>query len=65
MGTVFWGDVVWYSFEKAKRDEGIISDQKYQKQIFWDLYFEDFKFWEWLKKMHIYTAYKNKELIKF
>ena len=35
----FYGDVV---FNKAYRDKDSILDQKYEKQIFWDLYHEDF-----------------------
>ena len=35
-----------FCFNMAYRDEDIILDQKYEKQIFWDLYYEDFKFRE-------------------
>ena len=50
----------------AYRDEDSILDQICEKQIFSAFYYEDLKFSEWLKKMHIKrnTIY-NKELIKF
>ena len=42
-------------------------DQKYEKQIFWDLNYEDFEFSNWLKNMHIAhiwnTAHNNTTLI--
>ena len=43
------------SFNMSYGNEYRILDQKYEKQIFWDLYYEDFKFWKelWLKKMQI------------
>ena len=43
-GNRFCGDVVFDSFNMAYRDEDSILDQKYEKQVFWDLYYEDFKF---------------------
>ena len=49
----FWGDVVLESFSMAYRDEGSILDQKYEKQIFCVLYYDDFLYWNWSKKMHI------------
>ena len=39
-GNSFYGDVVLESFSEVSRDEESILDQKYEKQIFWDLYFE-------------------------
>ena len=36
------GDVVMDSFNMAYNDEDSILDQKYEKQIFWDFYYEDF-----------------------
>ena len=41
-GNSVWGDVVLDSFNIAYRDEGSIWEQKYEKQIFWYLYYEDF-----------------------
>ena len=41
-GNSFWGDVVFDSLNMAYRDEDSISDQKYEQQIFWDLYYEGF-----------------------
>ena len=52
MGSL-WGAVVLNSFNMVYRDESNILDQKYEKLIFLDLYYEDFKFQKWLKKMHI------------
>jgi len=43
-GNSFCGDVVLDSFNKAYRDEDSILDQKFEKQISEDLYYEDFKF---------------------
>ena len=40
----FCEDVVLDSFNIAHRNEDIILDQIYQKQLLWDLYYEDFKF---------------------
>ena len=62
----FWGDVVLDIFNMAYRDEDSILDQIYQKQIFSDFYYEDSKFYKWLKNMHIWrnTDLYNKELIK-
>ena len=42
-GNSFIGDVVLDSFNMSNRDEDSILDQKYEKQIFCALYFEDFK----------------------
>ena len=36
----FFGDVVLDSFDMSYRDEDSIIDQKYEKQIFWALYYE-------------------------
>ena len=58
----------WTKLTRVYRDEDSISDQIYQKQIFSVFYYEDLKFWEWLKKMHIEerntALYNIKELIK-
>ena len=40
----FIGDVVLDSFDISYRDEDSMLDQKYEKQIFLALYYEDFKF---------------------
>ena len=37
-------DVVLLSFNKAFRDRDSILEQKYEKRIFWDRYYEDFIF---------------------
>ena len=42
----FCGDVVMDSFNMAYTDEERIEDQKYDEQIFRELYHEDFKFYE-------------------
>ena len=52
-GNSFGGDVVFDSFNKASRDEGRVLDQINEKQIFTDLYYEDFRYLVGLKKMHI------------
>ena len=52
-GNSFCGDVVMDSFNTSYRDEDSILDQKYEKQISWDLHYEDFIFKKLLKKMHI------------
>ena len=49
----FWGDVVLDSFNNVPRDEDNILDQIYLKQMCSDFYYEDLKFWEGLKKIHI------------
>ena len=43
-GICFYGNVVLDSFNNASRDKDSILDQKYEKQIFLDLYYEDFNF---------------------
>ena len=43
-GNIFGEDVVLKSFNIVYSDEDSVEDQKYEKQICWDLYFEDFKF---------------------
>ena len=65
-GNSFCGDVVLDGFNMSYRDEDSILEQKYEKQISWYLYYEDFIIQKWLKKMHIKrnTAHNNKELIK-
>ena len=40
----FCGDVVLDGFNMSYIDEDIILEQKYEKQISWDLYHEDFIF---------------------
>ena len=37
------GDVVLDNFDMAYGDEDSILYQKYEKQIFWDCYYQDFK----------------------
>ena len=44
MGLVYYGGDVLESFNKAYREKDIILDEKYEKRIFSDLYFEDFNF---------------------
>ena len=63
-GNSFCGDVVFGSVNMVNRDEDSILDQKYEKQISWDLNHEDFIFQKWLMKMHIWRnkAHNNKEL---
>ena len=66
-GNSFWGGVFVYSFNMAYRNDK--KDQKKEKQIFWDLYYKDFKSYRsdmieenaYLKN----RAHNNKELIKF
>ena len=63
----FCGDVVLDIFNMAYRDEGLILYKKYEKWIFWDLYYKVFLFktnWrKCIKKGN--TAHNiNKELIK-
>ena len=43
-GNSFYGDVVLLIFNRAFRDKDSILEQNYEKQIFWDLYYEDFDF---------------------
>ena len=52
-GYNYWGDVVLDSFNMAYRDEDSIWDKKCAKQIFWNLYYEDFRIKIEMKKMHI------------
>ena len=42
--NIFCKDVVLDSFNEEYSNENIISDKIYEKQIFWDLYYEDIKF---------------------
>ena len=44
------GDLVFDSFNIAYRDEYIILDQIYEKQIYTDPFCADFKLLEWLKQ---------------
>ena len=41
-GNSFCGDVVLDSFKMVNSDKDCIEDQKYEKRIFWDRYYEDF-----------------------
>ena len=43
-GNSFCGDVVLDSFNTVYRDDDSILEQKYEKQISWDLYYKDFIF---------------------
>ena len=43
-GNNICGDVVSDGFNMSYRDEDSILEQKYEKQISWDLYYEDFIF---------------------
>ena len=42
-GNSFSGDVVLDRFSMVNSDEDSIQDQNYVKQIFWDLYYEEFR----------------------
>ena len=52
-GNSFCGYGVLDNFNTVYRDYDSILEQKYEKQISWDLYYEDFIFLKWLKKMHV------------
>ena len=60
-GDSFCGDVVLVSFNMLYSDEDSILDQKYEKRIFQDLYYENFKIirrnkeYAFLKIQHITT----------
>ena len=43
-GNSFCGDIVFGSYNMAFSDEDNNLEQKYEKQIFLDIYFEDFEF---------------------
>ena len=43
-GKSFCGDVFLDSNNMTYRDADSVLDQKYENQIYWDLYYEDFKF---------------------
>ena len=45
-GNSFFGDAVLDSFNMSYGNEDLILNQKYEKQISWDLYCKDFKFWK-------------------
>ena len=65
-GNSFCGDVGLGSCNMSYRDEDSIVDQKYEKQISWDLYYEDLIFYKWLMKTHIWrNRAHNKELKKW
>ena len=55
----FWGYVVLDTFNNVSRYEDNILDQIYIKQMCSDVYNEDLKFREWLKKMHILSTRKS------
>ena len=52
-GNIFCGYVILDGFIMSERDEDSILEQKYEKQISWDLNFEDFIFQKYLNKMLI------------
>ena len=52
-GNSVTGDVVSDSFTMVYSDEDSIQDQESEKRIYWNLYNENFKFSEGLKKIHI------------
>ena len=43
-GNKVCGDVVLDSFNMVNGHEDNVLDQKYEKQISWDLYYKDLKF---------------------
>ena len=45
-GNSFGGDVVLDSFNMLYRDEDSMLEQKYEKQLSWDLYYKHFIFWK-------------------
>ena len=51
----------------AYRGDQRFYGQTYEKQLSWELDYEDFKLWEWLRKMLIKTntEHNNKELKRF
>ena len=58
-GNRFCGDVILSSFNMSFRYEDSIKDQKYEKKIFWELHYENFKFKNDWGKSH-----NNRELLK-
>ena len=47
-GKNFCGDIV---LDSLNRDEDSKLDQKYEKQISWDLYYEDLKFYKKIQQI--------------
>ena len=43
MGTVFFGDIVLDGFNMSYLEKDSILEQKYEKQISWDLHYEDYE----------------------
>ena len=43
-GISFGGGIILDTFNMVHSDEKSISEQKYEKRIFWDLYYEVFRF---------------------
>ena len=43
-GNSFCGDVVLYSINMAYSNKDSILNQKYEKELFWNLYYGDFNF---------------------
>ena len=62
-GNSLCGDIVLDSFSMTYADEDSILDQNLEKQMFWNLYCEDFEFKKWLRKI-LNKLYNDKELIK-
>ena len=62
----FCGDVVCDNILLVHRDEDSILDPKYKKQLFWNIYYEDFNFKSYCGKCTSQwnAALNNKELIK-
>ena len=56
----------WTALTRHIDDKDSILDQKYEKRIYWDLNYEDFNFYELLRKMHIKrnAVINIRELIK-
>ena len=65
-GNSFCGDIVLDSLNMVYRDKDSILDQKYEKQFFTELYYEDLKFFEWDKNIFVSrnTAHNIKKFIK-
>ena len=49
----FRGEAVLENVDMAYKDEDSILDQLYGNQLFTNFSYEDWKFSEWSKKMHI------------
>ena len=50
-GSSFSGEVVMDSFSRVYSDEGRFKTKNIKKRFYWDLYFENFRFREGLKKI--------------